>query len=386
MHLLAALVLLLAPLARAKVSLETTEKGATFDVSEGQDVFVHRGDNPPFGLAASHDNVEARLQALEDSSDPALEGLVARVDALEAYTTGHPNAESRLESVETAVSGLGEMSDRISELEEQAVNVSRRLVDLSQQDCGSSTDSEEHLGLRIASLANSVDHLFLRLENQLSRSDDAFSQIRDLASLRNRLNSLKTSVGILEEQIGNLASIKTESSSIANSLTTTLPELTSRDALEAKVESLLQEIEQIEQLTSIPYTECALGVLNFAGNGRIASCTFTKKYDNSVLKLTWRGNLRVICASCTQRWYLTVDNRECKAAIDTALYENSVTDNFHRISSLTGFCPELSDSTVLKAGQHTIAITTGTVSGSGDPYTGWSSTSSFIIEEYPPNA
>ena len=58
-------------------------------------------------------------------------------------------------------------------------------------------------------------------------------------------------------------------------------------------------------------------------NGLIKEEIFTKKENETSLRITWNGNLRIqSCSSCCRRWYFTIDGVECNPRhINGLLYQ-----------------------------------------------------------------
>ena len=116
--------------------------------------------------------------------------------------------------------------------------------------------------------------------------------------------------------------------------------------------------------------------------------TFRKKHTNTVLKLSYSGNVRTRGAHTVARWYLKIDNRECvrPTKIDIMMYQSS-DDNTHVPAVLTGICESTySSGASIAAGDHTITVHVGSVPGqlASDAYTGWASTSILEIQELCP--
>ena len=127
---------------------------------------------------------------------------------------------------------------------------------------------------------------------------------------------------------------------------------------------------------------------NDIDDGRIATLSFRKKHTNTVLKLSYSGNIRTLGANAAARWYFKIDNRECvrPTKIDIAMYKNSG-ENTHIPAVLTGICESTySSGANIAAGDHSITVHVGRVSGYGigNPYSGWGSTSILEIQEMCP--
>ncbi|XP_065195228.1 uncharacterized protein LOC135826547 isoform X2 [Sycon ciliatum] len=122
--------------------------------------------------------------------------------------------------------------------------------------------------------------------------------------------------------------------------------------------------------------------------GQITSVTFRKKHTNTVLKLSYSGNIRTATGNTGARWYLNIDNRECArpTKIDIMMYQNSG-DNTFVPAVLTGICESTySSGANIAAGDHTITVHVGRLRGyaASDAHTGYLSTSILEIQEMCP--
>jgi len=84
----------------------------------------------------------------------------------------------------------------------------------------------------------------------------------------------------------------------------------------------------IEQLVSIVYCP--------------QECSIVKQRDDTWLRLTWDGNMRVArCTVCCMNWYLTVDGFQCSSPgpVDVLVYQAG---NYLivRHSHFTGMCEQ----------------------------------------------
>ncbi|XP_065194754.1 uncharacterized protein LOC135826043 isoform X3 [Sycon ciliatum] len=128
---------------------------------------------------------------------------------------------------------------------------------------------------------------------------------------------------------------------------------------------------------------------NGINEGRIATLSFRKKHTNTVLKLSYSGNIRTYGGNTAARWYFKIDNRECvrPTKIDIAMYQSS-NDHTHIPAVLTGICESTySTGANIAAGDHTITVHVGgnvEGLGIGDPDSGWGSTSILEIQEMCP--
>ena len=68
----------------------------------------------------------------------------------------------------------------------------------------------------------------------------------------------------------------------------------------------------------------------------LQSCDFVKKRDDTVLRVVWNGDLRLINTGpkggSARRWFFTINGQECKdpTTIDTQLHTADRTSNVHR--------------------------------------------------------
>ena len=75
-------------------------------------------------------------------------------------------------------------------------------------------------------------------------------------------------------------------------------------------------------------------------NGSVANCTGNKNSDDSALRVTFNGNIRVTdCHDCCMRWYITMNGEECTdpAPIEAIIYSTDAAQvNVHRAATITG--------------------------------------------------
>ena len=114
--------------------------------------------------------------------------------------------------------------------------------------------------------------------------------------------------------------------------------------------------------------------------------TLNKKYDSTILAVSWRTTTRVIGLGKAARWYITIDGRECSSPdkIDMTMYKGN-NANLHVPSFLTGYCKRTGSGAIRK-GKHVIAAHIGKVKthSLGDTSTGWSSLSLLRVKEICP--
>eukprot|EP00117_Sycon_ciliatum_P001064 scpid93946/ scgid6887/ Collagen triple helix repeat-containing protein 1 len=166
--------------------------------------------------------------------------------------------------------------------------------------------------------------------------------------------------------------------------------------LKDTVVRLQKNVKVLQERTKYHGTGCNLRTLGYKyqsrhninsdlDEGEITSVTFRKKYANTVLKLSYSGNIRTLVAHQTARWYFKIDNRECErpTKIDIVLRQGALL-NTHVPSLLTGICESTnSKGTNIAVGDHTITVHVGRALGHGNanPYTGLTSTSILEIQE-----
>ncbi|KAI0231013.1 hypothetical protein LSAT2_018617, partial [Lamellibrachia satsuma] len=115
------------------------------------------------------------------------------------------------------------------------------------------------------------------------------------------------------------------------------------------------------------------------------SCAFVKKRGDSVLRLVWNGDLRLINGgpkpSSCRRWFFTINGLECSEpkTIDTVIHVRTSITNVHRTAYVEGYCRDI------PAGHLNVAWNIGDCISQGhnvgDSYTGWSATVRIIVEE-----
>ena len=70
------------------------------------------------------------------------------------------------------------------------------------------------------------------------------------------------------------------------------------------------------------------------------SCTGSKRSDDSAVRVTFNGNIRVTgCHDCCVRWFVTLNGEECTdpAPIEAVVYSTDAEQvNIHRSSTITG--------------------------------------------------
>ena len=115
----------------------------------------------------------------------------------------------------------------------------------------------------------------------------------------------------------------------------------------------------------------------------IQDCSFNKLQDNTALKVSFQGAMRVIGDTQCNRWYFKFNGNECSGpmTIEAVVYNDwpSGNPNLLHHRSFEGYCENLARGTV------TVELWVGSCSGrtQGDAYTGWESVSRIMVEEMP---
>ena len=140
------------------------------------------------------------------------------------------------------------------------------------------------------------------------------------------------------------------------------------------------------------YSHCAFNSINDGvddGAVNRSTCRLEKRSNDTILRLTFNGNMRVTgCSDCCARWYLTVDGYECTMPIEGVIYTRSgSTINIHRAAQISGLCNgTTSNPAGITSGAHIVRVNVGKCMGFNDTfnaYTGFSTISTLTIEELP---
>ncbi|KAI0214899.1 hypothetical protein LSAT2_033084 [Lamellibrachia satsuma] len=122
-------------------------------------------------------------------------------------------------------------------------------------------------------------------------------------------------------------------------------------------------------------------------SGVLMECDFVKQRQNTVLRVAWNGDLRLIHtgskgASC-RRWYFTLNGSECAnpKPIDTQLHNNMKVINIHHPNYVEGYCRGLPAGNVHVVWSVGDCVNQNPHYDVGDSYTGWMSTVRITIEE-----
>lgn len=134
------------------------------------------------------------------------------------------------------------------------------------------------------------------------------------------------------------------------------------------------------------WKQCAWKADTNTDNGKIKECSFNKLHQNTALKVSYQGNIRLYNSDYKcNRWYFKFNGYECSGPlpVDSVLYTYypGSTPNIHRPHFFEGFCENLPRGTVR------VELWVGKCSGYplGNAYTGWNSVSRIMIEEVPPS-
>ncbi|KAL9982222.1 hypothetical protein ACROYT_G011036 [Oculina patagonica] len=122
-----------------------------------------------------------------------------------------------------------------------------------------------------------------------------------------------------------------------------------------------------------------------ASSQHCKECSFNKLLNNTALKVSYQGNIRVYTNGACDRWYFKFNGNECSGpmTIDSVLYNGwpvGVANILHP-HFFEGYCENLAQGTV------TVEFWVGKCSGQplGNAYTGYKSVSRIMIEEVPPS-
>ena len=115
----------------------------------------------------------------------------------------------------------------------------------------------------------------------------------------------------------------------------------------------------------------------------IQDCSFNKLQDNTALKVSFQGAMRVQGDAKCNRWYFKFNGNECSGpmTIEAVVFNSWSSGNpdLHHHRSFEGYCENLARGTV------TVELWVGSCIGytQGDAYTGWNSVSRIMVEEVP---
>ncbi|PFX15132.1 Collagen triple helix repeat-containing protein 1 [Stylophora pistillata] len=134
------------------------------------------------------------------------------------------------------------------------------------------------------------------------------------------------------------------------------------------------------------WKQCAWKAETGTDSGKIKECSFNKLHQNTALKVSYQGNIRVLGSNIKcNRWYFKFNGNECSGPlpVDSVLYTSypgSAPEILHP-HFFEGFCENLSRGTVR------VELWVGKCSGQAlsNAYTGWNSVSRIMIEEVPPS-
>jgi len=133
------------------------------------------------------------------------------------------------------------------------------------------------------------------------------------------------------------------------------------------------------------WKQCAWRGETNEDNGKIKKCSFNKLHDNTALRVSYQGNVRVYSNYKCNRWYFKFNGSECSGPlpIDSVVFNGwpGGLSSILRHHSFEGYCENLARSTV------SVELWVGRCPGAslGNAYTGWKSVSRIVIEEVPPS-
>lgn len=135
---------------------------------------------------------------------------------------------------------------------------------------------------------------------------------------------------------------------------------------------------------------------NSTDDEAIQTCSFSKQLAETVLRVTWDGNIALDeCDECCMRWFLAIDGEECTdpGPIDGALAQD-IDENVYilnRPASIAGVCRGVAKER-FGVGAHSVQLKVAPCQDTGDgttvpersgTSTGFNSVSRFVVEEIP---
>eukprot|EP00117_Sycon_ciliatum_P001970 scpid76227/ scgid2865/ Collagen triple helix repeat-containing protein 1; Protein NMTC1 len=169
--------------------------------------------------------------------------------------------------------------------------------------------------------------------------------------------------------------------------------------LQTKVASLKTALDLQKDKTKLLGTGCNLRTVGYKYQsqhnlfqekdvGQVASMTFTKKRNDTVLKLSYSSSIRTLGALAATRWHFAIDGQECRkpTTIDIGMWQNTA-DNMHVPAVLTGICESIDPTGAgLRYGQHTISVQVGPMRNFAiaNANSGWYTTSILEVQELCP--
>jgi hypothetical protein len=100
---------------------------------------------------------------------------------------------------------------------------------------------------------------------------------------------------------------------------------------------------------------------------------FTKKNDDTKLRLTYMDNMRVYGNGKACYWEIRVDGKPCPSGVIRGDRHNSGSENPHRFHSIIGYCDKI------RKGSRQVSVFVGQVAGGSDCYTGWAGGASWTL-------
>ncbi|PFX15130.1 Collagen triple helix repeat-containing protein 1, partial [Stylophora pistillata] len=100
------------------------------------------------------------------------------------------------------------------------------------------------------------------------------------------------------------------------------------------------------------WKQCAWNSPTDTDSGKIKECSFNKLHQNTALKVSYQGNIRLHNSNVKcKRWYFKFNGNECSGPlpIDSVLFTSSSyssTSNIHRPHFFEGFCENLPQETI----------------------------------------
>ncbi|KAK2184496.1 hypothetical protein NP493_265g03044 [Ridgeia piscesae] len=139
---------------------------------------------------------------------------------------------------------------------------------------------------------------------------------------------MKNSVVILQTQmqrlIGEVADLRTDNAQLQKN----------NARLHQQLEAMIAGDAETMNMSAVNLKQCSRQNLNDEReSGLILTCDFVKKRQDTVLRVAWNGDLRLIANGATcRRWFFTLNGAECSQpkSIETQLHVQLQTTNVHR--------------------------------------------------------
>jgi hypothetical protein len=380
--------------------LETLEGNILMKVVNGKDVYVKVGDGASVGINDLANDVDALDSELEGHKAASLMRADSLAERLDGHDTDIADLSDLVDQTEASLAivideDLAELSTAFS-ADIDALERTSRDVDAvctaSEAACSASEMTQRVLAQSAA--LDALEARVAQLEAFASRVESTAASTKATAdNVKNAANSQSSlataTAAVVALEVDGLTQLSTQASTnfAAVGVAQSTPSL-SRLEMRARIAELKEKLDDYENPN---VKECVYVHMN---NGcetcTLMTCYFDKKFDHTVVRLTFSGNMRYISTGYRAHWWLQVDGKPCiphdpnvsrGGGIDASLHMTSNQDQ-HRMATIAGFCDKLAGNQPIGKGRHQVQLRLQT--DAGDAYTGWASASRIIIEEFPP--